>query len=218
MVELFYSFWQDIVAIRRLTKLLQSGLEPTGPLLRQRKLPRWLPPVRTALLALLLVWMVAIYAMGQVSQRDYVPLEEWEKAAPVFDLGALESERLGQPISLFTEVRGGWSPQAPQQVQLVYYRQVKKGLWRSELSQEYYRLRTPQVAEILYDDLVPEDAEPVEAESFDQAAVFTDRDRVIFAGRWENRVLLLNYNQEGELDLLEDLAPAAQAACEEVGS
>ena len=100
----------------------------------------------------------------------------------------------------------------------MYYRQVKKGLWRNELSQEYYRLRTPQVAEILYDDLVPEDAEAVEAEGFAQAAVFSDRDRVIFAGRWENSVLLLKYNQEGALDLLEDLVPAAQAACEEVGT
>lgn len=218
MVELFYSFWRDIVAIRRLTELLQSGLEPTVPLLRQRKPPRWLPPVRTALLALLLVWIIGIYAMDHTSQRDYVRLEEWEKAAPAFDLGALESERLGQPVSLFTEVRGGWSPQAPQQVQLVYYRQIKKTQWRNELSQEYYRLRTPQVAQVLYDDLVPEDAEAVEAKGFTQAAVFPSRDRVIFVGRWENRVLLLNYNQEGELDLLEDLAPAAQAACEEVGS
>ena len=67
-------------------------------------------------------------------------------------------------------------------------------------------------------DLVPEDAEPVEARGFTQAAVFTDRDRLMFAGRWETSVLLLNYNQEGELDLLEDLAPAAQVACEEVGS
>lgn len=218
MVELFYSFWRDIVAIRRLTELLQSGLEPTGPLLQQKKMPRWLPPVRSALIAVLLVWVIAIYAMGQVSQRDYVRLEKWEKAAPVFDLGALEEERLGEPISMFTEVRGGWSPQAPQQVQLVYYRQIKKTQWRNELSQEYYRLRTPQVAEVLYDDLVPEDAEPVEARGFTQAAVFTDRDRLMFAGRWETSVLLLNYNQEGELDLLEDLVPAAQAACEEVGT
>ena len=74
------------------------------------------------------------------------------------------------------------------------------------------------MAQVLYDDLVPEDAEAVEAKGFTQAAVFPSRDRVIFVGRWENRVLLLNYNQEGELDLLEDLAPAAQAACEEVGS
>ena len=100
----------------------------------------------------------------------------------------------------------------------MYYRQIKKTQWRNELSQEYYRLRTPQVAQVLYDDLVPEDAEAVEAKGFTQAAVFPSRDRVIFVGRWENRVLLLNYNQEGELDLLEDLAPAAQAACEEVGS
>ena len=74
------------------------------------------------------------------------------------------------------------------------------------------------MAEILYDDLVPEDAEAVEAEGFAQAAVFTDRDRLVFAGRWETSVLLLNYNQEGELDLLEDLVPAAQAVCEEVGT
>ena len=48
--------------------------------------------------------------------------------------------------------------------------------------------------------------------------MFPSRDRLVFAGRWENSVLLLNYNQEGELDLLEDLVPAAQAACEEVGT
>lgn len=215
------SFWcslQDSLAIRRLYQTLRSGRRPEKSLLPPRRsVPRWLPPLRTAMAVIVLLWMLTGWAMTHFQQKQ-VPLEDWTEPAPAVDLAALEEARLGVSPSFYVEVSSAWSPLAPEQMRLSYYRQVREGRSRFELAVEYYRLRGAGTAAALYADLVPEGAAAVEAEGFTDAVLAVEPrfGRPIFVGLWEDRVLYLFYTEDGPLDPLEDIVPAARAACEEM--
>lgn len=216
LMEIFWGGFRDSLVIRRLYQCLQSGQRPEKSLLPSRRsVPRWLPPLRTALAAVVLLWMLTGWAMAH-AQRERAPLADWEGPPPVVDLTALEKTRLGDAPLFDVEVSGGWSPLAPEQTRLNYYRQVREGRYRFELAVESYRLRGPGTAAALYADLAPEGSAAVEAEGFTDAALAVEprSGRHIFVGLWENRILYLLYEEDGPLDLLADIVPAAKAAAE----